>query len=171
MGQWKQVVDAGLFHAQCLLRLRDDMGSEKPMSSMFDSSVALQLIQGWRAWLNELASFSQYRGPVFESLQAMTNSELSNNPELQALINLKQDPNSWVSRLCNMSAVPDQQLLSSENQTSLAASEQKAHASQQITLVNISHERTGESSPMAYQDVLEQFKQHVLEVRARQIEW
>ena len=177
---WKQKTDAAVFHAQQLLSFVPTVSQEKnagenagesagkgagaatPRGDSCEVSVWLLLREAGLLWLNELAHYSQYSGPMFKSFEEFAASGYSKNPEAEYLINLNQQPDSWVYRMLSVATSPGAVF------DSVAGRDAKPSVIQPGLIAVSASSEEDNASPGR---VLREFKTYISDVRARQTEW
>lgn len=170
MISWQSRTNRNLFYAgQCLAKL-DEESIGQSNGELQLSAFWLHLHEGFACWLNELAGFSKHQGAMFASLDGMLSSEFGQNPECQRLINLKEEPNSWLRQLVIRTDTPGQLAdFISQLSTRKKSTERSAHAPKVMAIAVKNLDERDE--PLVARETYTQMKRYIEEVRAQQTEW
>lgn len=164
-----------LFHVQNLLGLQDLMAEMSSASgekvvgfkeSYVESTTAAVnalLKEAWLAWLNELGDLLKNKGGTFVGVTDFLQPPLNELPDVQPLINLNQQPHTWLSMLLDR-IDPESNYVDASKLAQKASSTANSNA---IDL--ISTDKPSEQDELKL--ILNEFKQHISHTRAQQVEW
>lgn len=190
---WQAKTNAMLFHAEHFLALAaahdqgDGSGAVTSVAAVSDnvSSLALRedscelalsliLYEALRVWVNELQVYIDPSAPELSNLESVWAVTTEDQPEWQYLINLKQDPYSWLNVILSQATRPASVLAKFEGQkvsaAQAAAQQEAAEASGMISIAQLAT-KPKTLQTMTRAELLGAFKSYIKEVRARQAYW
>lgn len=185
---WQAKTNAMLFHAEHFLALA--AANEQCADTQTDTSVGtgnlalredscelaflLSLYEALRVWVNELQAYIDPSASALNNLERVWAMNTAEQPEWQYLINLKQQPYSWLSVLLSQVAGPAAVLAKFDDRKAsaaqAAAQQEAAEASGMISITQLTTRRDT-AQTMTQSELLAGFQSYVKEVRARQAYW
>ena len=164
----ENVVNAYLFYSQRLLNLISSplLTKYKADKMAITASACLSLKQAWQAWLDELSAYVGHAIPDYASI---FKPEISAHPELSVLLDISQQPDSWLSGLID-SFEPRLNSPSFSTHTNDEIEWVEDASAKKINLLSVdSDSELSEEERLMY--IVSSFKSYIEAVRGRQAEW
>lgn len=157
-----------VFHAHKLSQLlgSHEGDENKALSPSIEIAISSVLKDAWLAWLRELNVLLGGDDKIIESVNAFAQKPLNQLPDMQHLINLKQQPHTWLRNLLDRIDPAFQDLAVNK------ASAQKSGAvdSNAINIVSVDEPETVEES-IVLESIISEFKQYINQIRSQHVEW
>lgn len=167
------IVNAYLFYAQRLLQF--DLSPQYTFSEadkrVVTASVCLCLKQAWQAWLDEL---SRYLNKSLSSYADCLLPEHRTHPEIETLLNLQKQADSWFAQLLLCLEPIVQASPGAENSEQHDDETDIPGRIQVLQLHESAQKKTTATIPadaQSFLSLIESFKAYIRSVRARQEEW
>lgn len=147
-----------LYHAQRLLSVLSDTDLNKSA----ELAITLCLKSALESWLEELVDYVHSQKPVNTALKMFFSQTESDIPDVQHLINLKQQPNTWLSQLLY-------RLVQLEDLNAVSVADSSTNQSSEIQ--NLIPTTSVEAVDDSLSFVISGFKEYVVQVRSQHVEW
>lgn len=167
------IVNAYLFYAQRLLQFEfaPQYMSLEADKRVITANVCLCLKQAWQAWLDELG---RYLNKTLQSYSDCLLPEHRTHPEIETLVNLHAQNDSWFAQLL---VCLDPMVQASPVEETDALQDEKQDVPGRISLLQLHDAATKKdivsvpADAEEFRALIDSFRAYISSVRARQEEW